>query len=213
MTLIRGVFITLMLVAPTAAVADGNSAFVGQEGSDNNLSIDQSAASNSLVRGLGDWSAQNLLPALAEPVDDRPAAFDAFFPSSVPGGDPLRQHGNNNDAHVTISGADGSALMMQLGYGNEGGIELQAEGARGMLLQAGTGNMGWVRVTADGAAGILEQSGTNNAMDLHVVSPDARAIVRVHGDNLHAVSPLTVNGSGGSVVDITVTAQSMGNGG
>lgn len=206
MTVIRKICIILMLVAPTASVAGGNRAFVEQEGSGNNLTIDQSAASASLVRGLGSWSSQNLLPALSSTADDQQVEFDGFFPSSAPSGDALRQFGNNNTAHVTISDEGGIAVLMQLGSGNEGVIDLLANNTRGLLLQDGRNNRGGVEVTAAGASGILEQSGNDNSMDLQVTSPGTRAIVRVHGNGLSGNSPYNIaNGNGGGVVEISVT--------
>lgn len=205
MTRLRGALISLFLVVPCGVVADGNNtAFVAQNGIGNTLLIDQSAASDSHVRGLGGWSSQALLGPVSGTNPEKEDAFDLFFASAGSGNEPLLQSGDDNEAHVIISGQDAIAVMMQLGDGNDGRINLAVSNTRGMLLQAGDENRGLVRVSATGAAGIMEQNGSNNDTELNVTSPGTRAILRVNGSGLSGDSPYTVNGTA-SFVEISIS--------
>lgn len=209
--LITGWFVSVICSCATMATAgDGNKVFLLQEsggGSGNNLVIDQSNASNSIVAG------------------------DEL------GLDPAEQIGGGNSAEITLEGENSTVLFSQNsagtggllgntalvsgnalativldqnGSGNFGEINVSGQGGTGVLRQTGNDNEGSVFVTGEQALGELNQIGDGNSFTVRVEGDNTTAIYTQVGDNLttpSGVGASVFSNAGGTVIINQITSQ------
>lgn len=149
-----------------SAVAQSNELFIIQDGSDNQLTVDQSDASDSRIGGLildpgvGTVSIQSL----PDPVLQTDTA--------------ATQTGSGNEIDVTIAGSLGQVFFSQTApvtapaSTNSATIDVTGPASAG-LLQDGLGNVADLEVVGNGAAGGIVQLGDRNKAGLSVRGADA----------------------------------------
>lgn len=182
----------LLLCGVPSALAEGNKLFIIQNGSGNDLTIDQSRANGSIVGGVSeDGSALvpdedsaavqegdgNRVDVVIEGDDGR-----AFF--SQRSGAPLA--GVSNDA--TISVTDGStASILQDGSGNVADLNVSGEGTLGSIFQRGFGNESGLTVSGSAtSASVIQRGNGNVATDLEVNTSGTNFVLEQIGDGLNA---------------------------
>ena len=193
--------IPIALVISAAAVVsavagDNNGAFliqVSPEGSyqGNTLSIDQSGASDSLVRGIG----SQLIGTLPTLVLGAVAGSDPTFAT---------QRGEANHATIKMTGNGGELQVLQrnfvvapflptqAGGGNTASLTTTGD-ALGGLIQVGNGNT--ANMTLDnGATGLIAQWGTSLSATLDVASNGSGTVVQIgNNSSVGTVSVLSGN--------------------
>src|SRR6476620_7830830 len=92
------------------AFGQQNTVYIEQTGTGNNLIVDQSAAENSRVRGLGNTNRLELELGVQT------------FDGTIPLADAARQSGNDNSASITLTGRGGEARLDQNSRTTMGGI-------------------------------------------------------------------------------------------
>jgi hypothetical protein len=158
-----------------AALADGNTVYLSQIGDDNRITVDQSAASNSIVRGaqgpngVGGGAAAQIGKGNVASIRVRDAGTESdvrFFQRNPSGGT-----GNSAEVQVgTFAGVLSSqplaavASLLQDGDGNRSSISVTGPGSEGAVTQIGTDNTGNLSVTGAGTSGALLQEGNNNTL-------------------------------------------------
>ena len=157
-----------------------NEIYIEQNGSDNELTVDQSQAEFATVSGFSDTAGSaRLSPAL--------------------------QSGNGNTALIEMSGGTGGApLLARLGQNgdfNRAFLEVTGFNSQAGLQQTGNENIGVVSVNGDNLSGALSQRGNNNNVGLNVNATTAANITyEVIGSGVTAANPASVvTNSGGSI--------------
>lgn len=231
--------VVAITTAGAAAAGSGNNASVLQETpatatTGNSLSIDQTAADESIVAGV-------------ERTEANPDDADSIFSSQGANGNEiefltpgtplitadtagaatqagigneatittgglgtfvgLRQIGENNNAGIT--GDSGQVLLFQNGNGNNGTLSTSDSAALASLLQEGNGNTATVIVSGTDSQGILAQIGDENATDLNVDTNGASVSFTVQGNNTSATLPASVVSSAGGG-QITIIQRPLG---
>lgn len=214
------------------ALGQQNTVYIEQIGLGNNLVVDQSAAENSQVRGLGKTNTLSLSLGVQS------------FDTEIPFAEAARQRGNDNSASITLTGADGEARLDQVsrpmssgstpglspvggnsatmnidgaglaaigqyGTGNTALLTTTGFGSQGLIVQRGNSNEGTLLVEG-GASGALFQNGhRNDAGTVTVGGVGTSVTVIQNGNNL-----APINGEGVSVISnaaaVTITQTSMG---
>lgn len=168
-------------VATAAVAGEGNSAALLQLSpagttNGNTLSIDQSEANYSVLRGVGTELAGGL---------------GATVLNVVAGTNPLlaTQRGEGNAATIKMTGEGGELQLLQTNFST----------ATWLPDQAGGGNVASVTLTGDALAGVI-QIGDSNLATLSL-EDGARGLVAQWGTNLSATLEVASRGSG-TVVQI-----------
>lgn len=230
--LIAGTSIALVAVMMTGAIAgDRNEVLVWQESPNgtvhgNMLSIDQSAASDSLVTGINANSV-GLLPSLALQASgvnpllatQRGEGNAATLKLTGTGGEiqllqasnPLMPWvvggaGGNNTASVTAETND-LAAVIQVGSQNSAEMTLLGNSS-GLISQLGNNLSAGLNVGAGGTGRII-QIGNNSSTGLVDVVAGANVTVTQIGNNISPVSPTAVqvvSTSNPGAISITQTA-------
>ncbi|WP_131829932.1 hypothetical protein [Consotaella salsifontis] len=133
------------------AFADQNTLTILQQGSGNALSVDQSAATNSEVKGLSITSGEPTAGSGLAPGNRKLNELGLEITLT----DEARQLGNNNDATVTMSGNGGKVYLYQNNpaIGPSGGVKGNSAeinslaGGVGLVSQDGIGNVANLTVT------------------------------------------------------------------
>jgi hypothetical protein len=196
--------VSLMVLSTVATAGENNRLIVLQESpnggvSGNALTVDQSAASNSLLIGPSVSMTSNLAGGTLAVGDLRPAVDSPDRPAV--------QRGDGNSATVVITGDGGQLQLLQdnsqagTDIGNRASAHLAA-GALGGILQAGDNNQASLDVGELGT-GLIAQNGNDNQASLIVNSGGTGQIIQNGNRN---VQPLTVNSN------TTVTVTQEGNG-
>lgn len=158
-----------------------NEIYIEQDGSDNELTVDQSQAQFATVTGFSEAGAgASELSAALQTGDGNTAAIDM------------------------IGGASSAPLLVELsqeGDFNKGTLEVNGFNSRAGLQQIGDENIGAVRVNGDNLSGTLIQRGDNNNVALNVdASTDANITYEVVGSGVTTANPASiVTNSGGSI--------------
>ena len=161
--------------------AFSNEIYIEQNGSGNELTVDQSQAQFATVSGLSENDATT-----------------AGFSSGL-------QSGDSNFATITMrGGASGSPLLAELyqeGNINQATLEVAGFNSRAGLQQIGNANIGVVSVNGDNLTGTLIQRGNNNNSGLNVDATTAANITyEVVGSGVTAAnSASVVTNIGGSI--------------
>ena len=179
----------LLLIASGTAVLAGdyNNAIVlqvspGGTAFGNNLTIDQSLAAGSEVRGIG-----NSLALLS------PLTVALLSSYDLSGNSAALQIGESNDAEITLTGAGAEAELLQAGgTPNNGNIaRLIADGnSLGGILQTGLRND--ATLTLDDSDGLIIQIGSDLYADLDVGTGGTGVVTQI--------------GNGSTTGDISVAA-------
>lgn len=157
-----------------------NEIYIEQNGSENELTVDQSQAEFATVSGFSD-NASN-------------AGFS-----------PALQSGTGNTALIEmIGGASGAPLSVKLdqdGDLNQATLGVSGFNSQAGLQQIGNENIGVVNVVGDNLTGTLIQRGNNNNSGLNVDATTAANITyEVVGSGVTAANPASVvTNSGGSI--------------
>lgn len=191
---------TTILLASAAWAGSGNTITVIQErtfGTEGNtLTVDQSQADHSLVRGLLDEAAR-------QKGNDNEATLTLEGYGGViqllQDNSFTRGAGN---AAVVNAGANSIAAVAQIGSGNLATLDVSGTLARGTVLQTGSGNNANLTVEGTGANGLIAQIGRNNVTTLEVSG--ASVNYTVIGNNLSNAGGPQVY-SNGATVTITQT--------
>lgn len=224
--------LSLLAAALTATalpvLAQQNEVYIEQRGIGNQLTIDQSQAVNSSVRGLG--SPNGLMISAGETIIPLTISNALDLPRT----DRATQSGNDNKASVTVRGDGGDVMLTQRNtgllensatidltgaaqaaigqFGTGNAATLTATGnAQGLIVQNGNLNTGEL-VVGDGLQGTLVQNGTNNNAGIVDVQGIATSVTYIqNGNNL-----APANGQGVSVISnaaaVTITQTSFGTG-
>ena len=170
-----------MLPASLAVAGSNNDAFIRQvspSGSalGNTLSIDQSAATDSTVRGIG---------------TELTGKLPFYLLGALTANDPLvaQQRGESNSAELTLAGSGGELQLYQsvgagaswMPYGaiaDNKAVLAAASGALGGVLQIGSGNLATLKL-GDNATGLVSQFGSKLTSDLDVGAGGHGTVVQV----------------------------------
>lgn len=202
----------LMASAGTGLAQDGNVLIVEQDGAGNELRVDQSAATNSLVAGVPDSDDFGLS---LDPASDT-GSFVVTGATSQPAngsntitilerdrGTAATQAGLDNTADITLTGNSSFAGLEQLGDGNDATIRADGSFSGGIIVQQGNENIGSVTVDSDGSFGELIQLGNGNEQGFTVSgSPNASVSFTVQGNNTSTTIPANVITNAGGQVTI-----------
>lgn len=190
---------TLLAVVTTlgftpALAGDENVLVVRQESSigatsSNQLLVNQSGATNSLIIGPGDNLKLN--PDLTN-LDSQRTTDHVTLTNN-----PAIQKGDNNSASITITGTGGEIQLIQDGtvttsgpivgtpndVGNDATIVATGDNTLGAVLQFGDRNIAELELVSDGAQGLISQNGLNNTARLTVGSQGTGQIVQNGNEN------------------------------
>lgn len=223
-TLISSAVLASVMVLPVAAQSnDGfNQVFIEQNGSGNNLTIDQSRATGAQVRGL--YNVPELqLGTTALSISEAPAARqqgddnDIDIIQSGQGSVVLFNQSTNgqvstglvsNDANVVV-GAGSLGLLNQNGIGNSATLNVGLN-SQGLIAQEGNDNTGTLNVDG-GASGTLLQQGNGNDAGVVNVGGVSTSVTYIQQGNGLAPAP----GTGGVTVQtnaaaVTITQSAFG---
>jgi hypothetical protein len=194
-----------LAMAGTASAGNGNELYLLQEktfGTEGNtLSVDQSRANDSIIRGLG---------------SDTPAVQkgDGNIAKITIKGDGGRvqllqnnsaSRGAGNSAVVDLSG-NALATLGQVGAGNTATLSVAGKLAQGSIFQTGDSNEAKLQVSGSGAKGQLIQNGNNNVTGLSVLGAGTTVSYTLNGSNVTNVPAGGVQVyTNGAAVSITQT--------
>nr|WP_321444466.1 hypothetical protein [uncultured Cohaesibacter sp.] len=220
-----------------AFAGDNNVLILKQEGTANEISIDQQNASNSQVGGVELVPGLNLedttfnqidlttneATALANPASQFGTGNTADITLDGEGGAVFLQQGGqltdgNNNATVAInSGLTGGsfAAILQNGSNNTANAAINGSLSQADILQQGNGNQGTVSIGADGlptdrVRASLTQNGDNNNTELQVTGINAGEYsYTVNGSNTSTSVPAAIvtNGASVSITQSTLTSR------
>jgi hypothetical protein len=199
-----------LLCGPSQA-GDGNRIYVLQERTNGNggntLSVDQSNANDSLVRGPLQGANQSLEAKQLGGDNKATLVIDGNGGTiQLLQSNPATEPGNGNTANVGLSGS-GTALVSQIGSLNGAKLNVSGDLAKGSIVQTGDLNQAELKVEGSGASGSVTQDGNNNVTSLNVTGAGTSVNYTLNGSNL-----TTVPGSGvqvytnGATVTITQSA-------
>jgi hypothetical protein len=186
-----------------AAWADGNTVYLSQMGDGNVITVDQSAASNSIVRGAQGPNGVGGGPAAqigtgnsaSITVTDAGTESDVSFFQRNPSG------GTGNSAFVEVGALAGVlssqplaavASLFQAGDGNHSSISVTGPGSEGAVTQIGTDNDADLSVTGTRASGTILQRGNGNVLGVEVTGNDMVVAYEQVGDNIGTDSTVPV---------------------
>ncbi len=204
----------LMASAGASLAQDGNVLIVEQDGAGNELRVDQSAATNSLVAGVPDSGDFGLSLDPASDTGSFVVTGAASQSATANGsntitileqdrGTAATQAGLDNTADITLTGNSSFAGLEQLGVGNDATIRADGYFSGGIIVQQGNENIGSVTVDSDGAFGELIQLGNGNEQGFTVSgSPNASVSFTVQGNNTSTTIPANVVTNAGGQVTI-----------
>ena len=223
------------LLASPAWCGDANQLSILQSGFGNELTVDQTQATNSKVLGL------SIDPAITadSPTNDATSLSDRLSLTDL-----ARQSGGNNSADVTIRSTNGGAvylrqanpnadnprnmatvtsigngvaLLSQQGFDNQATLAVNGLGSPGLLnvdgqaidgaiIQNGSGNRGTV-TTGNGAGAVLVQNGSGNSagLDTTLSSPGTSIVYTQNGNSLQALSSAQVITNAPGTTTVTQT--------
>lgn len=148
----------------------------------NTLTIDQSAASGSVVAG------DRLALTPARQIGD--ANSGNLTVSGEGGRVAFGQFGVGNDAVATVSGLGGLGAIQQVGDGNDATLVVESESSlfpsEGTIGQFGNQNTASLTVSGLNVRGTLLQTGSNNTNSLSVSGQDSAVVFSQVGNNLTA---------------------------
>ena len=190
--------------ATLPALAQQNEVYIEQRGSGNQLTIDQSAAEFSTVRGL---SMTRFLETFTDEPDS--AALNVLRLSSQNQPERALQLGSANSASVTIEGGTaGEPNAVQLfqsspaqGLGNSATLNLDGQGLLAAVGQRGSGNTATLNLLNDGTTGTILQAGRDNNAQLRVEGEGSTGFISQNGNNNNS-GVVLVNGVNTSVTFI-----------
>lgn len=194
-----------LAMAGTASAGNGNELYLLQErtfGTEGNtLSVDQSLANNSIIRGLNS----------SQPATQKGDGNRAVLTIKGNGGRvSLLQNnsvlqGAGNSAVVNLSG-NALATVSQIGAGNTADLTVAGKFAQGSILQTGKSNNANLKVSGDGAKGLVAQVGNNNNTGLEVTGKGTTVSYTLIGSNVTNVPAGGVQVyTNGAAVSITQT--------
>lgn len=184
-------------VCASSAYADSNNILVLQEGDGNRLSVDQSAASNSVVAGYSDWSA----PLVSDLAAALQLGDDNQIDVTVTGGTGsmvlFRQDTNNaiglgNRGFVTASEGAILVTLDQLGVGNEAALAVQGA-STGTISQTGNGNTAGIAIDGAGSTVGIVQEGNGLLASLEAGSGQNVTITQIGNPSAGDVNPAFVD--------------------
>lgn len=209
-----------ILAAVTAAAGEGNKVYLLQDGNalpGNNLWIDQSSATGSLVAGISGDDLSETLNGVrtGTPADARQIGGGNTADITLSGRRPtvlLDQKFtgtlDNPINSATLSGGTLSSIVLQQeGFGNTGEITVTGVASTGILQQIGNGNTGAVTIEGRNTTGTLIQSGNNNSVPLTVSGNGANVTYTLEASGVVMASPPEVYSNGGTV---TITQTQWG---
>lgn len=201
---LRLIAVSCALAGAGGAWADGNTVYLSQMGEGNRITVDQSAASNSIVRGApspersasGGGAAAQIGAGNQASIEVAGMGSDVrFFQRNPP-----RGVGNVAAVEVgALTGAlssqllSGSASLFQDGDGNHSSISVTGPGSDGAVTQIGMHNKANLSVTGARASGALLQEGNHNALDVEVTGSGVAVAYEQIGDNLRTPSTVPVS--------------------
>jgi hypothetical protein len=217
--LIRNTAISAVLLTALCSAAyagSNNQITIEQTGFGNNLTVDQSKASRSVVGGVlvGSGNTLSLTDTARQIGGGNTADLTIEDLDGVSGGKiGLLQNnvsktaagaGANNAAISVLGG--GQALVSQIGGANAASLSVRGLGATGAITQNGNRNDADLTVSGTGAQGAIEQIGNNNDLSLLVSGQGTNASYTLIGNN---ISNSTAGGGGVQVISngatVTIT--------
>ena len=190
--------------AAAAFAGDGNQIYILQKNPfgaalGNNLMIDQTDATHSLVSGEfapGGLSGQAIAPALQDGTGNTGSVSISGHGGQVV----FLQSGDANAANVSLSSMLGMAFLQQAGIGNTANLPVDPLGLSGAIQQIGNGNSGDLTVSGAGTSGSLVQKGDNNQFGFTVSGNGTSASYTAIGSNMTTLgaTPMGIS-NGGSV--------------
>lgn len=195
-----------LALAGPAAAGNSNTIYVIQEsslgGSGNTLTVDQSAANNSLVRGLNEGEAAkqkgdgNEAILTIEGTGGVIELLQDNSASGLPG----------NRARVEVNG-NALGTVSQIGSNNRAVLSVSGELAQGTIIQNGDLNTANLTVAGSDANGSITQTGGQTETQLNVLGAGTSVNYTVNGNG---VSNVQAGGlqvfTNGATVTITQTA-------
>lgn len=198
--------VLVLLAGGTAFSGSNNTIYVLQErspgGAGNTLEVDQSSASNSLVRGLNE----------GEPAQQLGGGNTATLTIEGNGGvvELLQDTGSaSGSGNIATIGTSSNALgiVSQIGTANLATLEVSGTLASGSIFQNGIGNNAGLVVAGTEANGSITQNGNNNVTNLAVTGAGTSVDYTVNGNNLTNVPGGGVQVyTNGATVTITQTS-------
>ncbi|MEP9374472.1 hypothetical protein [Mesorhizobium sp. KR1-2] len=172
-----------LAMAGTAGAGNGNKLYLLQEktfGTEGNtLSVDQSQANDSIIRGLvsGQPATQKGSGNRAElTIDGNGGRVQLLQNNSISGG-------AGNSAVVNLSG-NALAILGQVGAGNTANLSVAGELAQGSIFQTGKFNNADLSVSGNRAKGLVTQIGNNITTGLSVTGTGTTVSYTVNGNNV-----------------------------
>lgn len=220
-----------------AQAGDNNVLILKQEGTANEISVDQQNANNSQIGGvalvpglkLEDTTFNQIdlttdeAGALANPATQLGTGNTANITLEGEGGAVFLQQGGqitdgNNNATVAInSGLNGGsfAAILQDGSNNSANATINGSLSEADILQQGNGNQGTVTIGANGlptdnVRATLTQNGNNNNTELQVTGINAGDYsYTVNGSNTSTTVPaiIVTNGASVSITQSSLTSR------
>lgn len=223
-----------LLVAVPSVHAQQNRLSILQDGSGNQLTVDQAGATNSRIGGLTfddqQTSAGQLV--LSDPItgggvpqfsqiesDGKTiqvpivvGATELSAKADLRNGSQALQRGFGNSADITLTGDSGFVGLLQNnssgGLSNNAVVTLDGNGTA-LVSQQGSGNGANLSVSGPRAVGAILQQGSGNDVDLTVAGADARGTISQLGSN--NTSSLAVVSANGASVSYTLQGSGITN--
>lgn len=198
-----GVALVAVALASSPVLADGNTVYLSQTGDRNTISVDQSRASNSVVRGTGQARGGSG-NAAAQIGDGNAATIDVVGD----GGDVrLLQRDDGNRANITIETLAGalvpsSVSVMQDGPGNESLVDIRGRNSTGSVSQDGRDNYARLTVAGSNASGTVRQIGNRNNFGFEVGSGTNVNFQQI-GNGFNSSTPFSVISNSAREIRIT----------
>lgn len=194
-----------LAMAGIASAGNGNELYLIQErtfgAQGNTLSVDQSLANNSIIRGLNS----------GQPATQKGDGNRAVLTIKGDGGkagllqDNSASGGAGNSAKINLSG-NAFAAVSQIGPGNVAILSVAGAFAQGGILQTGKFNKANLNVSGEGAKGLVTQVGNNNNTALSVTGTGTTVSYTLVGSNVTNVPAGGVQVyTNGAAVSITQT--------
>ena len=217
--LVRNATISAVLLTALCSAAyagSNNQITIEQTGIGNNLTVDQSKATGSVVGGVSMSSANrlSLTNTARQTGGGNTANLTIEDADGVSGGKIGLLQNNASQAAVGTSANNvaasvlggGLGLVSQIGGANVADLSVRGLGATGTINQRGHRNNAGLTVSGTGANGVINQIGNDNALDLQVSGAGTTASYTLIGNN---ISDTTAGGGGVQVISngatVTIT--------